>query len=156
MNTEPGQQETSDELRSYIAERKDARHYWRTALLSLESWWKVVAGKADYPKIASTLASQFRSLLTRKKGKWSGMDQVARNFRSLIERGVRLLFVFSPGDPGLCYLDAVAGNELRRWNSSGRIEWQIVRGSNHTFTSLGSQDRLLKLICDWHLKMMQH
>jgi alpha/beta superfamily hydrolase len=156
LNAEPDENDNLKESSADIADRRNARYYWKRALFNPQSWWKAVTGKAHYRKMARALGFQLRSGLGRQEKLSAGTNQVTSDFRLLIERGVHLLFVFEPGDPGLDYLDVTAGDELRQWHSCGRIGWQIVRGSNHTFTSLDSQERLLKLICDWHRTNVQH
>jgi len=69
--------------------------------------------------------------------------------RLLTERGVRLLQVYSEGDEALDYMHVVLGDKMQEWRANGMLTMEVIRGANHTFTLLWSQEYLLKVICEW-------
>jgi hypothetical protein len=69
--------------------------------------------------------------------------------RSLLERGVHLLFIHAEGDEGLDFVQMVLGNEVKRWSNSKEFRLEIIKGANHTFALLWTQEMLLELIYGW-------
>lgn len=145
---------TNDALSASISNRTLARHYWRIAFSSsfrAKNWVKAVTGKVDYQSLRRVmLGFQLRSLFTPRRKVSSGAHHAAADMRLLTERGVRLLHVYAEGDEGLDYLHVVLSDDeihaLRAWEKMG-IE--IIRGANHTFTLLWSQECLLQVVHRW-------
>jgi len=139
-------------LSSHLRDRALARHYWRLALFSsfrAKNSRRVLSGALDYRKIVPTLVgAPFRALF-RRGGQASSVANELENIKSLAERGVRLLHVYSEGDEGLDYFRLILGDKLRKWQARGILELEIVPAANHTFTLLWSQNYLLQLVQDW-------
>jgi len=150
----------NDELHAYIRNRVLARHYWRIALFSsfrAKNWLKAVTGKVESWKIISKMVTGFQigSLLGHQRKVSSEVNRVSANLRSLSERGVRLLHIYSEGDEGLDYLHVILGDKLKAWRSDGRLDIETIQGANHTFTLLWSQEHLLKILQGWMQEMVQ-
>jgi hypothetical protein len=60
-----------------------------------------------------------------------------------------VLHVHSEGDEGLDYLLVAAGRELRRWRETGLLQLEVIRGADHPFTLLWSQERLIEIVREW-------
>lgn len=75
--------------------------------------------------------------------------------RSLAERSVRLLHVYSEGDEGLDYLHVILGDRMRGWRASRLLTMQVIRGTDHTFTLLWSQSVLLEIVGSWIQAMVK-
>ena len=138
-------------LSADIRGRALARHYLRIAMHSsfrANSWRRGLVGKAAWGRILRTFAGfplrwfrrPFANALSRP-------TIAAPALRMLEARGVRVLHIYSEADEGLDYLEIMLGAEMRRWGDDGTLE--IVRGANHTFTMLWSQDQLLSTLRDW-------
>lgn len=138
-----------DELRSYIRNRRAARYYWNRALFDPKSWLRAIKGKTDYRNIIRVVGLQLRSLLAGKSKVSSQVNNLAADFRSLIERGVRLLLVYNEWDRGLDYLHMILGDEIHELTSSEKLRVEIIQPADHTFTPLRSQDHLLKVVRNW-------
>jgi hypothetical protein len=139
----------SDEIATYILDRKIVRSYWQIKLFDPKSWLKVIAGKANYWRIIKVTAFQLRSLFARKKNIFSGENKVAVDLRLLIERGVNLLFVYSEGTGVLEFFRVTLSDEIYKLSSSGKVRLEIIKHTDHTFTPLWSQEHLLKMVSDW-------
>jgi len=98
---------------------------------------------------------QIGSLLGHQRKVSSEVNRVSANLRSLSERGVRLLHIYSEGDEGLDYLHVILGDKLKAWRSDGRLDIETIQGANHTFTLLWSQEHLLKILQGWMQEMVQ-
>ena len=67
----------------------------------------------------------------------------------MIERGVRLLLVYSEGDPGLDFFQMILGDEIHELTSNGKLKVEIIERVDHTFTPLSSQEHLLEAVGNW-------
>jgi hypothetical protein len=149
INPQGDQQDAGNALNAFAVDRKISRYYWQTALRNPKSWLRAVRGEANYAAIVRALVFQLRYRYARPKRASSGMSHDPANFRSLAERGVRLLLVFSKSDAGLDYFREVYGEELRHLCSGGTMDLHVIPRSTHTFTFLRDQGRLLGLVRDW-------
>jgi pimeloyl-ACP methyl ester carboxylesterase len=151
----------NDELHDYIRNRALAHHYWRIALFSsfrAKNWLKAMTGKVESWKIISKMVMGFEigSLFGHQRKVSSEVNHVWANLRSLSERGVRLLHIYSEGDEGLDYLHVILGDKLKEWRSDGRLSMEVIQGANHTFTLLWSQEHFLNVIQGWAHKELLH
>ena len=151
----------NDELHAYIRNRALSRHYWRIALFSsfrAKNWLKAMTGKVASWKIISKMMTGFPigRLFGHQKKVSSEVNHLWANLRSLSERGVRLLHIYSEGDEGLDYLHVILGDKLKEWRSDGRLSMEVIQGANHTFTLLWSQEHFLNVIQDWAHKELLH
>jgi hypothetical protein len=67
----------------------------------------------------------------------------------MVERGVQLLHVYCEGDEGLDYFHLVVGSRAEMWKAEWCLRVEIIRGANHTFTLLWTQERLLDVLRRW-------
>jgi pimeloyl-ACP methyl ester carboxylesterase len=126
--------------------RRDGHYYWNFALLSLRSWRKLLTGKSDYRKIVRALVQG----LNRKFADRSKMSCADNQFRSALrqaaDRGVHLTFICSKGDVLLRDLREAGGHDLKRLCAQGKIACEVIPRSDHTFSSLYDQERLVEVI----------
>jgi len=148
INAQTYQYGASDALRAYITKRKATRYFWKIAIFNSKSWLKAIQGKVHYRSILKVFGFQLKSLIPRRKKMWSEKTNLVADFRLLIERGVRLLLVYSEGDPGLDFFQLILGDEFHELTSYGRLKVEIMRGG-HTFTPLSSQAHLLEVFSNW-------
>lgn len=137
------------EVRSFVAERSEARHVWQVSLFSARSWAKLLTGRADYRGIARTVGTKLGDVLTRRRRLLPQAEADLARVRGLLERGVRVLAVYSAGDPGWDYLGFALGDRVGREGAGANLSVVTVPGADHTFTPFESRERLLKLIDDW-------
>lgn len=149
---------TDEELDAHLRNRTLMRHYRRIAFsssFSAKNWVKAITGRVDYWSVLKEVISfPLRSLPGRKGKASSYANQIAADFRLLDERGVRVLHVYSEGDEGLDYLHVILGDKMKELSACGLLRIEIVKGANHTFTLLWSQEHLLETICRWAQIMM--
>jgi pimeloyl-ACP methyl ester carboxylesterase len=93
----------TDGLQTSMKTRTLARHYWRIIFSSsfrAKNCWKALTGRVDYRRILPTvIGSGLRSLWGRKENRLSEVTATTDALRLLAERGVRLLHIYSEGDP---------------------------------------------------------
>jgi pimeloyl-ACP methyl ester carboxylesterase len=126
--------------------RNDGHYYWNFALASMASWRKLVTGQSNYRKIGRALAQGIkRKFMDRKTP--SASDQRFRTMlREAADRGVQLTFICSKGDPRLRDLREAGGDELKTLCAQGKVACDVIPRSDHTFSSLHDQERLIDAI----------
>ena len=139
---------------SGLRNRALLRHYWRIAFCSSfqrKNWLKALTGKVNYRLFARAAGSGFMSFFSpgKEPGIAAARGRFQSDVRSLLERGVRMLFIHAEGDEGLDFVEMTLGNEMRRWSDSKKFRLEVIEGANHTFALLWTQERLLQIICEW-------
>ena len=140
------------ELSSNLRNRVLVRHYWRIAMFSSfrrRNALRMLGGSVDVQKaLSAMIGAPFRRLATLGRRPSLTNDRSDR-IPQLAEQGTRLLHLYSEGDEGLDYLHVVLGDRMQDWLARGSLELEILRGANHSFTLLWSQQVLLKLVQEW-------
>jgi pimeloyl-ACP methyl ester carboxylesterase len=164
MNPQGGNEEWTAYDRSRKLAQYYANYYGKAALFDPQRWLKLLAGKSDYRSIArnvfqimiwnriSALIFRFKKVslghrdLLQSTGQTIRLD---RDLRLLAERDVRLLFVYSEGNSGLDYIRAAFGSELDRLLAANKLTLEVIPQSDHLFTLLDSQQRVLEVLQGW-------
>jgi pimeloyl-ACP methyl ester carboxylesterase len=149
-----------EELGSYLRNRTLLRHYWRILLDSSfksKNWVKAITGKiVDYRSILTMMFGFPLKRLLRRNHKGSPViNKAVTDLCLLTDRGVRLFIVHSEGDEGLDYLYVILGDELQALIASGKLKFELIKGANHTFTLLWSQEHLLNSIHNWAREIIE-
>jgi alpha-beta hydrolase superfamily lysophospholipase len=137
-----------------IEEYKRARYY-QDALTRNSSWKKALRGDVDFgralgmlaPKIVDQIKHRARSL-TGGGAHIDDASNVPAGLRLLAERGVDTFLVATARDPGIDYLDMRDGKAMAALASVPGFRRQDFPGTDHTFTSLYSQERLSQVLTD--------
>jgi pimeloyl-ACP methyl ester carboxylesterase len=123
---------------------------YRAQMLSSSAWKKLFTGQANIRYISKIFGN--RLLLAFE----SKARDIARRFRihlpddlgweleRVAARGVRVIFVFAPGEPGMDLLRIQAGSSIRRIGTNCRV--LTVPAGDHVFSKKGSRvllDRVL-------------
>jgi len=126
--------------------RNHSHYYWNFALRDLKSWRKLLTGQSDYRKIGRAVAqSAKRSLFGRSQE--SASDQGFRaKLRELAARQTHLTFICSKGDPLLEDLRQAGGKDFKQLCAQGGVACEIISGTDHTFSSLSDQERLVEAV----------
>jgi len=72
--------------------------------------------------------------------------EVPRALRSMAERGVDTLLIVSRGDPGVAYVDAHAGEEMKALSKVDRFSRVDVEDADHPFSPVSVQERVTDLL----------
>jgi hypothetical protein len=71
---------------------------------------------------------------------------VPATLRSMVDATVDTLLVVSIRDPGIAYVDTHYAGEMQALGSAAGFVRIDVRGADHTFTPVGSQDQVLEAV----------
>jgi len=125
---------------------------YRNKMLSSEAWRRLFSGQIDVRYVFGTYAGRFKLALESK------FRDMARRLRIRLPndlglqleeigaRGVRLIFVFSRGEPGIELLKLQGGTSLNRLGERCRI--RIVDNADHVFSKIESRISLERILSD--------
>jgi alpha-beta hydrolase superfamily lysophospholipase len=125
---------------------------YRERVFSLAAWKRMVTGRVNVLRIVKIYLQ--RPLLATE----STLRDIARrlHFRlpndlgteleEVVARGVRVVFVFSRGEPGIDLLKLQAGNSVKRL--AGRCRIHTINGGDHVFTRSGPRAMMEKIVSD--------
>jgi hypothetical protein len=102
----------------------------------------VRVARALAPKAAQLLKRKVSGLVTRAP------QSVPARLRALCNRGVDVLLLVAPHDPGIDYVDANFGSGMRALGTLSKFERLTIEGTDHTFTALWAQKRVAELITE--------
>jgi alpha-beta hydrolase superfamily lysophospholipase len=121
----------------------EATRYLRR-VRDLEAWRKMLRGGIDVRMAGRTLARFVRDRLrgrahelARRAGLKIG-DDLAGELTTIVDKRIRLRFVFSAGDPGIGLLRTHGGPTVEKLRRDGALSIEIIEGPDHTFTPLWS------------------
>jgi pimeloyl-ACP methyl ester carboxylesterase len=141
--------EWSEALRSHLRARDLRHYYWNVALRNPQSWWRALTGRVGYRNLLKAVRSLAGSVIPRPRQVRASEHGVSADLRSLTERGVALLLIYSERDFGLDYLRLILKDELPRWMSLGSLKMEIIPQASHTFTLLRHQERVIQVLTSW-------
>jgi dienelactone hydrolase len=138
---------------SKISDPALARHYFRIALSSsfrAKNWLKLLTGKVDYSTPLKALVSFSLSRLGVGRS-WESFSTngLMADLRTLGERGVHLLHVYSEGDQSLDCYQLVVDRMKSNGEAHELLKAEVIPGANHAFTMRWSQGELLRVIGNW-------
>jgi pimeloyl-ACP methyl ester carboxylesterase len=129
----------------------ESARYART-MRSPEAWKRLLRGEVEVRAAAGILARRAVAVaagpardVARALGRPLAED-LGADLLAAAARGVDLRFVFSAADPGLSLLRTQGGTALGALLRRGRVEIDVIRGADHTFTPLLSQERLAEVL----------
>ena len=132
------------------------RYYLRAAL-SPEPWNRLIRGQVHVRAIAGALRDRFTvravrrltSMRAKVAGQPAPQDDIERAFRGMSDRGVSSLLVFSFNDGGIDTIERHLGTNARRMTRRKNFRFEIVQGSDHTFSEVDAGRRLRALVGRW-------
>jgi len=162
LNLESGDQQWD----VYDYKRKVSRYYenyyGKTALSDMSRWKKLLTGKADYVSIArnvfrNIIWNKVTNIFFRYKNKVVKSQQVVdalrdvfiKGLESLAARNARVLLIYAESSTGMERMQLLVGQDLRAMRDSGKLQMEIIKGSDHTFTLLHTQDALFNVLEEW-------
>jgi alpha-beta hydrolase superfamily lysophospholipase len=125
---------------------------YRERVMSLAAWKRILTGKVNILRIVKIYLQ--RPILAAE----SKVRDVARRLsirlpydlgselEEVVARGVRVVFVFARGEPGIELLKLQAGNSVKRLGERCRIH--ILNAGDHVFTRSGPRAVMEKLVSD--------
>lgn len=163
INAEGGDAEWDSYDRKRKVSRYYENYYSRGVLTNPDKWKKLLTGRADYGSIfqnvvknilwnkISVAGFKIRNIVGGAKRATTRPEIVnmGAGLRSLVERGSRVLILYSRGSSGLERTRLLIGNDLRDLSASSGVKLEVLMQADHTFTLLAGQQNLIKVVADW-------
>ncbi|MFQ6030196.1 MAG: hypothetical protein ACE5Q6_22205, partial [Dehalococcoidia bacterium] len=110
------------------------------------SWVRALSGQANY----GLMLQRLRGLFIRQSRVTEAASGIAAAYQTLIDRGVRLMLVYSERerrakDPHELIFSQLDDSVI----SQGKVEAITLQHADHTLNSLESQEQLIELIQDY-------
>jgi alpha-beta hydrolase superfamily lysophospholipase len=136
------------ERKTYLSSR-----YYARSLLDRRVWRRALRGEVNVRGIATVVAGRLwdrvlldaQDLGSRVLGR-RAQTPVERAFHAMCDRGIRSLMVFSDKDGGLDTIARYLGTDAHRMARRQGFSIEIASGVDHTFASIGSQERLREVV----------
>lgn len=139
--------EDEQEIGSIESSERGAFVYYRKyALFDWRSWSRFVTGKAHYGQLCKVLWCELTRRMNLKENISKNAVQFRLHLSALVERNVQLIFVCSEADHRLDDLKEAGGNLLKQMCAKRRVTLDVIRRSDHTFSSLSDQKRLMQVL----------
>lgn len=144
INTQSFQEEGEDELLDYASGSALTRY-----LFSPRAWVKVFKGTARYRGKLRKVASHLAATLFQKNRLSEKARAASHGLFELAERDVDLLLLYSKGDRGLEYFKLLGRREIARLQETGRVQVEILHGTDHLFTPPETRQALFRTSLEW-------
>ena len=137
------------EWNMHVRNRGWARDYWTRSLRNPASWRRALTGRIGYGRLVRVLARSARARAFPSRRVAAVSQRLGDQLNGLLERGVRLLFLFTAEDHAEDYFDAIAKRRLGTLRDSGRLTIASIPNADHTFTLLANQAAVLENVLQW-------
>jgi alpha-beta hydrolase superfamily lysophospholipase len=125
---------------------------YRRQIFSAAAWKRLLSGQVDIWRIAKiyfyrpllTLESRLRDIARRLHIRLP--NDLGSELEEIYRRGVRIVFVFARGQPGIDLLKLEAGSSVKRLGETCRIHY--IDGGDHIFSQSGPRAILKKILSD--------
>jgi alpha-beta hydrolase superfamily lysophospholipase len=135
-----------------LAEVISARSVYGARLRSFAYWRKLLAGQVNVGYIARVYWRRFLlSLATRVRALARALhipmtNDLARELREIVARGVQVSLIFARGEPGLELLRIQAGSSVQSLGDRCRLH--LIDDADHTFSRPASQSALAEVLSE--------
>ena len=134
------------EASSYLQARTNLRYYG-SRVCSVRHWARLFTGRSNLRGIVGTITTLLEMHgLARSE---TSQAEAAPDLRRLMERGVRLLVVYSDGSPTWDLYRSRFEREFRSLRAEGKLRVELAKHTDHVFTLLWAQQHLVELIEGW-------
>jgi alpha-beta hydrolase superfamily lysophospholipase len=127
---------------------------YRTKVLRIESWLKLLRGGVDLRELSHVLLQRARAQ-TRKRlralARIAGVrleQDLQAELEAVANGGTHLHFLFSAGEPGIALLRDQGGAATRRLEREGKLDVEFIDGADHTFTDRAARAALTTALAE--------
>ena len=130
-----------------------ALFFYRHRFLSPRSWARVLLGRSealgDLMRLASARSKETPRQATSLEVALPSHAEYVRQVRALADRGVPRLLVYTRDSPSQFNYISLLDRPLRAWPSRDRVSVEHFADSDHLFTLVANQQRLVRLLTTW-------
>jgi alpha-beta hydrolase superfamily lysophospholipase len=125
---------------------------YRERVFSLAAWKRMLSGNVNILRIAKIymqrplLAAESRLRDIARRMRIRLPNDLGTELEAIVARGVRVVFVFARGEPGIGLLKLQAGNSVKRL--AERCHIHTINSGDHVFTRSGPRALMEKIVSD--------
>ena len=119
------------------------RYYLRLARTQPNFWRRAVRGGSNYALAAARLKRR------RRRHESTAAEKSGADFDVLVRRGCGLLLVSCEWDASYDGFYRPLQRKRANGDRDSAIDFALVPGANHDFSTIASQDRLVETVCGW-------
>jgi pimeloyl-ACP methyl ester carboxylesterase len=125
---------------------------YRERFFSLAAWKRLLSGQVNVLRIVKiylqrpllTFESTGRDIARRLRFKLP--NDLGSELQDIVARGIKIVFVFAHGDPGIGLLRLQAGTSIRQLGDRCRVH--IIDHADHVFASSGPRSVMEKILSE--------
>ncbi len=138
--------------RGYMLER------YLGQVLTKDFWARALKGGVDVPSTVRNALKKLRSSPSpaapepgdeSQFWKMPPKAKVKSELRSLVSRQMQIFLIYSHGSPGEYNYRTILRPEQRALGEGAPIEVMVLKHTDHTFSPLHHQERIVKAVVDW-------
>jgi dienelactone hydrolase len=129
--------------------------FYRRLAMSPDTWWRTLRGRVEFRMLLTGLAVRLAKRLVVKisqplikRGLLTEPDEVARGFQALCDRSCDVLLVNGANDRAVDVVDEHLGSHAEKLRNTPGFKLVTLDGTDHTFTPLDAQHRLIALLTE--------
>lgn len=125
---------------------------YRERVFSAAAWKRLLAGRLNVRNVVRVyLRFSLLPLKSRARnlGRLLGVrmrNDLGHELQAIVTRGVRVVFIYSHGEPGIGLLTVEAGTMLKRLGDRCRV--RIIEGADHVFSRRRARSRLIEVLSE--------
>lgn len=125
-------------------------HYYRRALLDVNVYRRTLRGEVDLKGIARRIGllveARLKRVLNRILQREPIQEDLLANLKTLSARGTDTLMIIGAEDDGRDYIEFHLGHRGGRLRHASNFRIAFIEGSDHTFTTLDSQQFVIAMV----------
>ena len=133
---------------------------YKRRLFRYDTWSRIVRGKVSVVAISGELARRVRqratyeakSVIAKLTGDIAEQTDIERGFKRMSARGTSTLLILGADDGARDVIEAHLGKDASAMKTVSRFKMEIWPGTDHTFTPLWAQRKLIQAISDYLVK----
>jgi pimeloyl-ACP methyl ester carboxylesterase len=129
-------------------DKKLMRYFWKLATSNLKIWRRLASQSIQVRDFWANARLVFRKKVDRAAGIEYDRKDFLRDLKTLVYRGVRIVFIYSEWDPGYAYFESVMQRAVLD-TPKAAIETRLIHGINHDFNLINGQNDLIDMVTDW-------
>jgi pimeloyl-ACP methyl ester carboxylesterase len=130
-----------------------AFHVYWGRFLSPQRWLRLLTGKSELwtnlRLLRRSSAASEPATQARVRTVLPSRTEYLERLQAILDRGAHLLMIYTAKSPAYFNYHGLLRGRARRWASKQRLSAVCLEESDHTFTLLSNQQRLVSLVRDW-------
>ncbi len=121
--------------------------YYRACMTNYKSWLRLVTGKSGILNIVHFVLARIKRAVVLRS--MPPVACVSGETSVLTKYDGDILLIYSEGSTALDAFELLHKKYTNNLIASGRMDIAVVNGSDHVFTALNGQKRLIELVSEW-------